>query len=78
VQNVGTAPTTITNVEFLDATALWKRILQRLRLKKRRKEKHAILNDYRGPGFHLKLEVGGDCRRDGSTHGSERASFTAR
>ena len=58
VQNSGTAPTTITNVEFLDETPRWKRILYRFRLKKRGKEIHAILNDYRGPNIPYKLEVG--------------------
>src|SRR5690349_17241085 len=45
VQNGGTAPTTITNVEFFVMLPKWKRILYRFRLKKRGEEIHAILND---------------------------------
>jgi hypothetical protein len=60
VQNNGTAPTTITNVEFFDASPRWKRILYKLHLKKRGSERHAILNDYRGPQIPYKLEVGSE------------------
>jgi hypothetical protein len=58
VQNNGTAPTTLTNVEFFDIIPRWKRILYRLHLKKRGEEVHAVLNDYRGPQIPHKLEVG--------------------
>ncbi len=58
VQNNGTAPTTLTNVEFFDIIPKWKRILYRLHLKKRGEEVHAVLNDYRGPQIPHKLEVG--------------------
>lgn len=58
VQNNGTAPTTITNVEFFDETPRWKKALCRLYFTKRREGKHAILNDYRGAQIPHKLEVG--------------------
>lgn len=58
VQNNGTAPTTITNVEFFDEVPRWNRLLYRLHLKKRGKEHHAILNDYQGVRIPYKLEVG--------------------
>jgi hypothetical protein len=60
VQNNGTAPTTLTNVEFFDIIPRWKRILYRLHLKKRGEEIHAVLNDYRGPQIPHKLEVGSE------------------
>lgn len=60
VQNSGTAPTTITNVEFLNETPRWKQLLYRLRLKKRGEEIHAILNDYQGVRIPYKLEVGSE------------------
>lgn len=60
VQNIGTAPTTITNLEFYNLIARWKRILYRLHLKKRGEEIHAIMNDYRGPQMPHKLEVGSE------------------
>jgi hypothetical protein len=60
VQNNGTAPTTLTNVEFFDIIPRWKRILYRLHFKKRGEEVHAVLNDYRGPQIPHKLEVGSE------------------
>jgi hypothetical protein len=60
VQNIGTAPTTITNVEFFDRIPRWKRLLYKLHLKKLAEETHAILNDYRGPQIPHKLEVGSE------------------
>ena len=45
VQNIGTAPTTLTNVEFFEAIPRWKRILSKLRPKMRAGEIRAILND---------------------------------
>jgi len=60
VKNNGTAPTTITNVDFYKLIPAWKRLLYRLRLKKRGEEIHAILNDYRGPQIPHKLEVGSE------------------
>ena len=58
VQNIGTAPTTITNVEFYNLIPRWKRLLYKLHLKKRGEETHAIMNDFRGPQIPHKLEVG--------------------
>ena len=58
VQNIGTAPTTLTNVEFFKMLPRWKRLLYRLHLKKRGEEIHAVMNDYRGPQIPYKLEVG--------------------
>lgn len=58
VQNNGTAPTTLTNVEFFRMLPLWKRLLCKLRPKMRTGETHAVLNDYRGPQIPHKLEVG--------------------
>src|SRR5260370_31306270 len=46
VQNVGTAPTTLTNVDFYKLIPGWKRLLYKLRPRKRGEEIHAILNDY--------------------------------
>src|SRR5258708_24201995 len=60
VQNVGTASTTLTNLEFFKLVPRWKRLLYRLHLKKRGEEIHAILNDYRGPQIPHKLEVGSE------------------
>jgi hypothetical protein len=60
VQNVGTAPTTITNVEFFKAHPRWKRLLYKLHLKNRGEEIHAIMNGFRGPQIPLKLEVGSE------------------
>jgi len=60
VQNNGTAPTTITNVEFFKMLPASKRLLYRLHPKKREEEIHAILNDYRGPQIPHKLEVGSE------------------
>jgi hypothetical protein len=48
VQNNGTAPTTITNVEFFKMLPGWKRFLYRLHLKKWGEEIHAVLNDFQG------------------------------
>jgi hypothetical protein len=60
VQNIGTAPTTLTNVEFFETIPRWKRLLSKLRPKMRAGEIHAILNDYRGPQIPHKLEVGSE------------------
>lgn len=60
VQNVGTASTTLTNLEFFKLVPRWKRLLYKLHLKKRGEEIHAILNDYRGPQIPHKLEVGSE------------------
>lgn len=60
VQNSGTAPTTLTNVEFFKMLPGWKRLLHRLHLRKRGEEIHAVLNDYRGPQIPYKLEVGSE------------------
>jgi hypothetical protein len=60
VQNNGTAPTTITNVDFYQLIPGWRRLLYTLHLKKRGEEIHAILNDYRGPQIPHKLEVGSE------------------
>ena len=60
VQNIGPAPTTLTNVEFFDQAPRWKRILYNLHPKMRVGEIHAIMNDYRGPQIPLKLEVGSE------------------
>lgn len=58
VQNNGTAPTTLTNVEFFRMLPLWKRLLCKLRPKMRAGETHAVLNGYQGPQIPHKLEVG--------------------
>jgi len=60
VQNNGTTPTTITNVEFFKMLPLWKRVLSRFRPKMRAGEIHAVLNDYKGPQIPYKLEVGSE------------------
>jgi hypothetical protein len=60
VQNIGTAPTTLTNVEFFEAIPRWKLVLSKLRPKLRAGEIHAIMNDYRGPQIPLRLEVGSE------------------
>ena len=60
VQNIGTAPTTLTNLDFFKKIPGWKRLLYKAHLKKRAEEIHAILNDYRGPQIPHKLEVGSE------------------
>jgi hypothetical protein len=60
VRNIGTAPTTLNNVEFFEAIPRWKRLLSKLRPKMRVGEIRAIVNDYRGPQIPLKLEVGSE------------------
>ena len=60
VQNVGTAPTTVTNVDFFKLIPRWKRLLYRLHLRKRDEETRALLNDYRGPQIPHKLDVGSE------------------
>lgn len=60
VQNIGTAATTITNVEFYRLIPRWKRLLSKLRPKLWAGEIHAIMNDYRGPQMPYKLEVGSE------------------
>lgn len=60
VQNVGTAPTTLTNVAFFQMHPKWKRILYKLHLRKWDAETRALLNDYRGPQIPHKLEVGSE------------------
>ena len=51
VQNHGTAPTTITNVEFYGLVPRWRRLLYKLHLKKRGEETHAIMNNFRDRKF---------------------------
>ena len=60
VQNNGTAPTTITNVEFFNRATRWRRFLYKLRPKMQIGDLRAILNDYQGPQIPLKLEVGSE------------------
>ncbi len=60
VQNIGTATTTLTNFEFFKTLPRWQRILTKIHLKKRTAETRAVLNDYRGPQFPHKLEVGSE------------------
>jgi hypothetical protein len=60
VQNIGTAPTTLTNVEFFEAIPRWKQLLSKLCPKMRAGEIHAIMNDYRGPQIPRKLEDGSE------------------
>lgn len=60
VQNIGTAPTTLTNVEFFETIPRWKRLLYKFHLKKRGEEIHAIMTDHRGPQIPHKLEVGSE------------------
>jgi hypothetical protein len=60
VQNIGTAPTTLTNFEFFRTISRWQRLLTKLHLKKRTAETRAVLNDYRGHQFPYKLEVSGE------------------
>ena len=60
VQNIGTATTTLTNLEFFTFVSRWARFLSRAKLTRRSDEKHAVLNDYRGPQFPHKLEVGSE------------------
>jgi len=60
VQNIVTAPTTLTNVEFFEAIPRWKLVLSKLRPKLRAGEIHAIMNDYRGPQIPFRLEVGSE------------------
>jgi hypothetical protein len=61
VQNIGTATTTLTNLELLTFVPRWERFLSRVKLKKRSAdEKHAVVIQYRGPQFPHKLEVGSE------------------
>ena len=61
VQNIGTAPTTLNNLEFFKIIPRWTRLFYKLYLKKRGEEIHAVLgNDYRGPQLPHKLEVGSE------------------
>jgi hypothetical protein len=52
VQNIGTAPTTITNVTFHTYGSWWKR------LRKRKPIFSAVLDNYEGPAYPRPLEVG--------------------
>jgi hypothetical protein len=60
VQNVGTATTTLTNLELFTFVPRWKQFLSRVKLRKRSTEKHAVINYYEGSRFPHKLEVGGE------------------
>jgi hypothetical protein len=60
VQNVGTATTTLTNLELFTFVPRWERLLSRIRLRERPAERHAVVVDYRGPQFPHKLEVGSE------------------
>lgn len=60
VQNIGTTTTTLTNLEFFTFISRWERLLSRAKLRKRPAERHAVLNDYRGPQLPHKLEVGSE------------------
>ena len=60
VQNIGTATTTLTNLDFFTFVPRWKRFLWRTKLKKRPAETRAVLNLYQGPQFPHKLEVGSE------------------
>jgi len=60
VQNIGTTTTTITNLEFFTLVPRWVRFLLWAKLKKRLTETRAVLNDYQGPQFPHKLEVGSE------------------
>jgi len=53
VQNVGTAPTTLTNLSFHAYDSWWKRHRNRATI-------NAVLNHYQGPQFPHKLEIGGE------------------
>jgi hypothetical protein len=54
VQNIGTAPTTMTNVTFHTYGSWWKR------LRKKKPIFCAVLNDFEGPPYPRTLEVGGE------------------
>jgi hypothetical protein len=60
VQNIGTAPTTLTNVEFFSINPRWKRLLYKLRPRLRAGETRAIMNYYNGPRIPHRLEVGSE------------------
>ena len=60
VQNVGTAVTTLTNVDFFTLVPRWRRFLWWAKLKKRSVETRAVLNHYQGPQLPQKLEVGSE------------------
>src|ERR1700678_768002 len=60
IQNIGTATTTLTNVDFFTLVPRWRRLLWWARLKKRPAETRAVLNHYQGPKFPQKLEVGSE------------------
>jgi hypothetical protein len=60
VQNTGTAPTTLTNLELFTFVPRWERLLSQVKLRKRSAEKHAVIVEYRGPQFPHKLEVGSE------------------
>jgi hypothetical protein len=53
VQNVGTSPTTITNLTFHTYDSWWRRF-------RRRPSVSAVLNHYRGPDMPHMIEVGGE------------------
>jgi hypothetical protein len=60
VQNIGTAATTLTNLDFFTPVPRWTRFLWRAKLKKRPAETRAVFNHYQGPQFPHKLEVGSE------------------
>lgn len=51
IQNVGTAPTTITNLSFYSYDSWWKRCRNRATI-------NAVLNHYKGPQLPHKLDIG--------------------
>jgi len=53
VQNVGTSPTTLTNITFHQYPSWWARFRNRATF-------NAVLNNYGGPQFPHKLEVGAE------------------
>lgn len=53
VQNVGTLPTTLTNISFHAYNSRWAKFRNRASV-------NAVLNTYQGPQFPYKLEVGGE------------------
>jgi hypothetical protein len=53
VQNVGTAPTTLTNITLHQYASRWSRFRNRATFS-------AVLNNYKGPQFPHKLEIGAE------------------
>jgi hypothetical protein len=62
IQNRGTAPTTITGVDFYTYESRWYRLLSRAKLKKRAAKTRLLLAHYEGPRFPHKLEIGEEWR----------------